>query len=255
MVDVALARLTPHRQQALQLLVPLVIQVVKGAVLQPPLQLPDTEAVGQRRVDFEGFLRDTPPPLDGERLQRADVVETVAQLDQHHSDVLRHGQEHLAEVFGLLFLQRFPGNPCQLGHTVNEERDLFAESGLDLAERERRVLGNVMEETGGDGRAVQAQLRQLQRNGERMLDKRLTRPPELAIVRGRGQVVGPAHDRRVCLRKVVTQLPQQIIQPQSAIRSWCLGRPIQVVLDLDRFLNVDCHPTASAPTLASSTLR
>ena len=138
---------------------------------------------------------------------------------------------------------------------VNEERNLLAEPGLDLAERDRRIFGYVVQEPGRDGRAVHAQLRQLQRNGKGVLDKRLTRPPKLAVVGGLGHVVGPAHDRGVVFRKIAAQLGEQVFQPQRTLGSLSLGSPVQRVLDLDRFLNVDCQPTASAPTLASRTFR
>ena len=44
------------------------------------------------------------PPLLGEELEGAHVVEAVGELHQDDADVVHHGQEHLAVVLGLPLL-------------------------------------------------------------------------------------------------------------------------------------------------------
>jgi hypothetical protein len=43
-------------------------------------------------------------------LERPHVVQAVRELDQDHADVLGHGEDHLAEVLGLLFLRGLEGD-------------------------------------------------------------------------------------------------------------------------------------------------
>ena len=75
------------------------------------------------------------------------VVQAVGQLDQHHADVLGHGQEHLAQVLRLLLVAaiqaipeslvpRPPGGPPR------------PEGGLDVLQGDRRVLGDVVQQPG-----------------------------------------------------------------------------------------------------------
>ena len=79
----------------------------------------------QRRIDLEGLpglalcrlLRHVTP--------RSGVVQTVSQLDHQHPDVACHGHDHLADGLGLGGLP--VGHLVQLGHTVDEHRDLVTE--------------------------------------------------------------------------------------------------------------------------------
>ena len=87
-----------------QRLVGLGLEHLEGQVLELPLDLPDAQALGERRVDLGGLARDAQLLVDGQRAQRAHVVQPVGELDEDDADVLRHGQEHLADVLGLLLL-------------------------------------------------------------------------------------------------------------------------------------------------------
>ena len=82
-------------------LVVLRLEVAEGQVFQLPLDLPDAQAVRQRRVDLHRLLGDAAAVSAGSRPQRAHVVQPVGQLDDHDADVLRHREEHLAQVLRL----------------------------------------------------------------------------------------------------------------------------------------------------------
>ena len=87
-------------------------------------------------------------------IERAHVVQPVGQLDQHDADVVDHRQEHLAQALGLLrVLARAwtlavvgrPRDAAELGDAVDQPCDARAELGLDLLQRDRRVLDHVVE--------------------------------------------------------------------------------------------------------------
>ena len=77
------------------------VQVAEGQVVQLPLDFPDAQAVGQGRVDVQGFLGDGLALGRGQGVEGFHIVETVGQLNQHHANVLGHSDQHLAEAFGI----------------------------------------------------------------------------------------------------------------------------------------------------------
>ena len=79
--DVALARRALRLDELGDLLVALRLQVAEREVLELPLDLPDAEAVGQRRVDLHRLLRGADALLGRLGVERAHVVEAVGELD------------------------------------------------------------------------------------------------------------------------------------------------------------------------------
>ena len=107
-----------------------------------------------RRVDLERLARDRLLLVRRQARQRAHVVQAVGELDDDDADVLGHRHEHLAQVLDLRVFLRLVGDARQLGDAVDELRDLGAEFLGDLFARDDRVLDHVVEEGGGDRRAV-----------------------------------------------------------------------------------------------------
>ena len=103
-VDVRLAALAPGVEQLGQLAEALGLERLEREVLELPLDLPDPEALGQRRVDLHRLAGDALLLVRRQAVQRPHVVESVGELDEHDPDVLGHRQEHLADVLGLLLL-------------------------------------------------------------------------------------------------------------------------------------------------------
>ncbi len=88
-------------QQLGDLLVLVGLQVAEGQVFQLPLDVTDTQAVRERRVDVEHFTRDTQAFLVIGGLDRPDCARAFGQLDQRHAHVVDHGHQHLAQVLDL----------------------------------------------------------------------------------------------------------------------------------------------------------
>ena len=74
------------------------VEDFEGEVFELPLELPNTEAGGERGVDVEGFVGDAGLFVVGHRVESAHVVEAVGEFDDHHADVAGDGEEHFAEV-------------------------------------------------------------------------------------------------------------------------------------------------------------
>ena len=128
-------------------LVDIGMQETEGQILQFPLQLPNAEPIGQRRVEFQrltGHLHAQVVRIGGVEAQG---LRPAGQTQQHDANVLDHGEQHLAQHFDLrLHLDRVhfarlevgsdktAGNRPQLvepGNTLNEVRRRFAETLLN----------------------------------------------------------------------------------------------------------------------------
>ena len=163
------------------------IDVLKREIFELAAHFAHAQAMRDRRVDVERLARDLLLPLRREKLQRAHVVQAIGQLDQHHADVVHHGQDHLAHVLGLRLFRRREVDLADLGDAFNDVRDLLAEFGLDLVDRDRRVFHHVVQQAGGDGSGVQAHLRENRRYLQRMRQVRLARLARRCLCDVRGK--------------------------------------------------------------------
>ena len=139
------------------------VEVHEGRVLQLRLELPDAHPVGQRREDVERLPADLHLLLGLHVLEGAHVVEPVGQLHDDDPVVLRHGDEHLAQVLRLLVgvvVEDQRGQLRHLGLPLDDGPDDGTEHGLDLGEGEVGVLDGVVEEAGRHGLGVHLQPRQ-----------------------------------------------------------------------------------------------
>ena len=189
-LDVRLAALAPRVEELGQLAEALGLEGLEREVLELPLDLPDAEPLGQRRVDLHRLAGDALLLLRRQRVQRAHVVEPVGELDEDDADVLRHRQQHLADVLGLLLLVAVGAEARQLGDAVDELGDLRAEALLDVGQAVLGVLGDVVQERRLDGDRVDAELGQDLGRGDRVGDVRLARRAALAGVGLDRQVEG-----------------------------------------------------------------
>ena len=156
----------------------------------------------QRRVDLERLAGRLQLLLLAERRDRAHVVQAVGQLDQHHPQVLGHGDDHLAVVLDLGLLAAREADPGQLGDPVHQQRHLVAEAHAHVVELGVGVLDHVVQECGGDRGRVELQLGADVGDRQRVVDERLAALAHLpgVVVAGiveRGAGSGPRR-RRGC---------------------------------------------------------
>ena len=181
----ALLPLRPlHAHLAGDFLVALGVDVAQGKVLQLLLDGVDAQAVGQGGVNIQRFPGDGDLPLGRLEFEGQHVVQAVGQLDQHHADVLAHGQDHLAQGFRLLLLPVGEVEAAQFGHAVHQLGDFRAELLFEGLQRHvRAVLHRVVQEARGDGRRVDHDLGQDAGDVDRMNDIGL---PALSLLVGVG---------------------------------------------------------------------
>ena len=142
-----------------QVLIPCRVDVAQGKILQLLLDGIHAQPVGQGCVNIEGFPGDGHLPGLRLVLEGAHVVQPVSQLDEHHADVLAHGQDHLAQGFSLGFLLVGKVQLVQLGHAVHQVGHLIAELLLDGFQGDAfAVLHRVVEQPRRNGGRVNHQL-------------------------------------------------------------------------------------------------
>ena len=100
-------------------------------------------------------------------------MKTVCELDEKHTDVVRHGEEKLPEVLALGRTFRDEVEPFDLGEAVHQRTDLRPEGLVDLLERRRGVLDGVVQHGRRDGGLVELQLGENRRNLKRMAEEQV----------------------------------------------------------------------------------
>ena len=134
--------------QTLDLGVELGMQHRERQVLELGLDRLDAEAMRQRRVDLEGLGRLLLRLLGRHEAPRARVVQPVGELDEQHTDVARHRDDHLANGLSLRALAVL--DLVELRDAVDEHRDFVAELRRQRVEAVVRVLDGVVQQCGSD---------------------------------------------------------------------------------------------------------
>ena len=125
-----------------------------------------------------------------------------ASFTKNHAQILRHREQHLAEALGLRFCRAVESQVIDLADAVDEQSDVFAKARLDLRERARRVLDDVMQQRRFDRACVEMQARENLGDGYRVSDIRLAAAPLLSFVRLCAELVRFADARDVGSREV-----------------------------------------------------
>ena len=160
-------------------------------------------------------------------MERGHIVQAVGKLDENHTQVLAHSQEHFAQIFDALLLLGFERDPNKLGHAVDDFRDVAAEFAADHSEVivAGTILHNVVEEGSADGIGVQLQIGHNFRNSDRMDDIRLTRAAHLPAMVFLGHRIGFFHFFKV-IPAGLRQPVQQCVDVGYALR--LRGRALQL---------------------------
>src|SRR5690606_2796616 len=79
------------------------------------------------------------------------------ELHHEHPDVLGHSHDHLAEALGLRVFAGREVDLAELGHPVDQRRDLLTEFRLNLGQGYVCVFDNVVQKAGADAGSVQLQ--------------------------------------------------------------------------------------------------
>ena len=110
---VALAFGTPHLESGGDALVVAGLKISECEVFQLPLQLPHTQSIGERRIDFAGFGRELALQDRIERLGGTHFLQLSGEAHDHQSHVTDDGQQHLAQCLGLTGFEALFGRPIR----------------------------------------------------------------------------------------------------------------------------------------------
>ena len=135
-------------------------QILEAQVFQAAHDDIEAQPVGQGRVDVHGLLGYALLLVGLLEVQGAHVVEAVRKLHHDDAHVVAHGQNHLADVFGLGLFLVVKGNAADLGHAINNVRHFIAEVVGNGVNVHPCVFHGVVQKTGGNGRLVKAHVGQ-----------------------------------------------------------------------------------------------
>ena len=211
-VDPVVATFLHLRQPAGDRLICLGFELLEGERLHLLHELVHADPLGERGIDVHRLLRDAPALLGfRDVVQGAHIVQPVGQLHQQHADVVRHGEQELAQVFRRALVLGLRLDLGQLGHAVHQPRDIGPEQPLDLLGRGDGVLDRVVQDRGGDRHIVQMQVGQDARHLDRMAEIRVAGGPFLAAMRLHGKDIGAVQQRLVGLWIVVEHAVDEFI--------------------------------------------
>ena len=185
------------------------VGIAEGEVFELAAELAHAEAVGERGEDLEGFAGDLLALGDRQMLEGAHVVEAVGELDDDDAHVGDHGEEHFADVLGLVVFAVGEFDFVELGDTFDDVGDLVAETLFDLFGGDVGVFDGVVEEAGSDGGGVHLELGEDQADFEGMDDVGLAGGALLAFVLLQGEGPGLADDFEVVAGAIVVDLLEE----------------------------------------------
>ena len=157
------------------------LEVHHGDIFKLPPHFLDAEKFRQRNEDGPCFQAIVPSLLDRKKFQRAHVVKAVGQLDERHTDVRSHGQEHLVEIRRIRVDPLFQLELLQFRHGVDKERHLVLERGPELKNADFGVFDDIVKDARRHRGSVKPPLCQLFAHGQRVHDCRfagVARQPE-----------------------------------------------------------------------------
>ena len=167
------------------------VKVFEAEVFQLLLDTLHTEPVGKRGVDVHSFQRGDPLFFGRFCVQRAHIVQSVAELDKNDPDVLGHGEQHLAQGLDMRFFFILGLKRHDFGQPVHQQRHVNAETLLQFFQAGfvGAVLHRVVQERRADRVRIQPQRGNDFCHGKRMGDIRLPALTKLPVVHLTGVLV------------------------------------------------------------------
>ena len=206
------ALLAARIDRLFHLLVTKGIEKAKTQVFEFAANFAHAQAVGDGRINLQRLFGDLVLAIGRQVLQRAHVVQAVGQFDEHHADVVDHGQHHLAQVFGLLLFARREVNFADLGDAFDDVRDLLAEFLANVDDGDRGVFDRIVQQSGGHGDRVHLHFGEDERDFQGMDEIRLAGGAALAFMMFQGVIVGLLDDGEIVLRTVLLHPLHQVAE-------------------------------------------
>ncbi len=182
------------------------LENAEGKILEFIANESHAEAVGDRRINFQSFACDTLLLVRLKVFDSAHVVEPVGEFDDHDANIVDHGQNHLANVFGLA---RFGGQHVEaanFGYAFDEPGSFFAKTFLNARNGKFSVFNYVMEKSGGKRGGVHAHVGENVRDFQEMCEIGIAGAAELVAMALRGNFVGAANQPGIIGRTIFLEL-------------------------------------------------
>jgi hypothetical protein len=202
-------------------------------------QLVHAETVSKRCQHLEHLAGLALLLLPGQEAQGAHVVQPVGQLDDQHPRVARHRDDHLADRLGLGRGAEL--DLVELGHPVDEVRDLRAEVDLELLEGVAGVLDRVVQQRRHQRGGVHPELGQDGGHRQRVGDVGISALAQLPPVEALRGFVRLLHQLDVGLRVGRAMGPDERLEHRAVHRSRRVADPAR---------QPGSHPAAAGGTPA-----
>ena len=196
-------------------------QLAKGERLHLLHEFVHADTLGERRVDLHRLARNSAALVGiGDVVERPHVVQPVGELDQQHADVVRHGEQELAEIFGGALALGLRLDLAELGDAIDHARNLGAEQPLDLVIGGDGILDRVVQNRGRDRLAVEPQVGEDARHLDRMAEIRVAAGALLTAMRLHREDIGAVEQFLVHVGVVAADPLDELILSQHDAMMW-----------------------------------
>src|SRR5258706_12844582 len=204
----------------------------EGKILEFVADDAHAQTVRDGRVDLERLARDALLLVRLEILDSAHVVQAIGQLHDHHANIVDHGQDHLADVFGLARFGSEHVEAADFGYAFDETGGFFTESFLNARDGKFSVLNHVVEKSGGKSGRVHAHVGENVRDFEKMGKIGIAGTSQLIAMAFCGNFVSAAYEPRIVGGAILLKRFEKFVQAsvQQALRAvpielqWKIGR-------------------------------
>ncbi len=189
-------------------------EIAEGEIFELAADEAHAKPVGDRRVNIERLAGDALLTLGIEIFERAHVVKTVGEFHHDHANVVDHGEQHLADVFGLARLWSEKIEAADFRGAFDQARDVRTKLHGNLFERNLCVFDDVVKQRGAERSDVELHVREKMRHFHRMRKIRLAGKARLRLVLLSGEIVGAAKEFEIVAGTVAADLVHQLDKAQ-----------------------------------------
>ena len=190
------------------------LEITEGQIFELAANQAHAQAVGDGRVDIQRLAGDALLALAVEISEGAHVMQAIGELHHHHANVVDHGQQHLADVFGLARLGRQQVEPADLGDAFHQPRHVGPELLGNLFQGDFGVFDYVVKQRGAQRGHVQPHVREQMSDFHGMRKVGLAGAARLRLVLLGGEIVGAAQEFEIVARPVAMHLVGQLDEAQ-----------------------------------------
>ena len=136
------------------------LEIAEGEVFEFAADQAHSQAVRDRRINIERFASDALLLFRRKKPQRAHVVQPVGQFHDDDADVVHHGQQHFADVFGLAGFGSQQVQAVDLRDAFDQARDVRPKALGNALRGYARVFHDVVQQRGAERGDVQLHVRE-----------------------------------------------------------------------------------------------